>query len=67
MNRLLLLISLCFSLWGRASHIVGGDIYYDYLGNNQYRFVVAGWKLCAFEKPEYQLQVAEELVAKVEV
>ena len=29
------------SAQGFAAHIVGGDIYYDYLGNNQYRFYVS--------------------------
>lgn len=35
----LLLISQSFVV--RSSHIVGGDIYYDYLGNNQYKFYVS--------------------------
>jgi len=30
----------------RASHIVGGDIYYDYLGNNQYRFTINLYRDC---------------------
>lgn len=30
----------------RASHIVGGDIYYDYLGNNNYRFVISLYRDC---------------------
>ena len=29
-----------------AAHIVGGDIYYDYLGNNQYRFFVNVYRDC---------------------
>ncbi|MGJ8661084.1 MAG: PKD domain-containing protein, partial [Bacteroidota bacterium] len=29
-----------------ASHIVGGDIYYEYLGNNQYRFHVSIYRDC---------------------
>jgi gliding motility-associated-like protein len=31
----------------RASHIIGGDIYYDYLGNNQYRFFITLYRDCA--------------------
>lgn len=30
----------------RASHIVGGDIYYDYLGNNSYRFYISIYRDC---------------------
>ncbi|MCR9171901.1 MAG: PKD domain-containing protein [bacterium] len=30
----------------RASHIVGGDIYYDYLGNNQYLFTINLYRDC---------------------
>lgn len=30
-----------------ASHIVGGEIYYDYLGNNQYRVFLALYRDCA--------------------
>jgi len=29
-----------------ATHIVGGDIYYDYLGNNQYKFYVSLYRDC---------------------
>lgn len=31
---------------GKASHIVGGDIYYDYLGNNMYRFYISVYRDC---------------------
>lgn len=43
MKKHLLLFLLIFTqtFVVRASHIVGGDIYYDYLGNNQYRFNVS--------------------------
>lgn len=30
-----------------ASHIVGGEMYYDYLGNNQYRVYIAIYRDCA--------------------
>jgi gliding motility-associated-like protein len=29
-----------------AAHIVGGDMYYDYLGNNNYRFYIAVYRDC---------------------
>ncbi len=29
-----------------AAHIVGGDMYYDYLGNNQYRFYISIYRDC---------------------
>ncbi|MEX2589136.1 MAG: PKD domain-containing protein [Chitinophagales bacterium] len=31
---------------GKASHLVGGDFYYDCLGNNQYRFTLNVYKDC---------------------
>ena len=34
----------CFST--RASHIIGGDLYYDYLGANQYRFYLTLYRDC---------------------
>lgn len=34
------------SFQANASHIIGGDIYYDYLGNNQYRFVITLYRDC---------------------
>jgi len=41
MPRLLLILCLLFSLEAsKATHIVGGDFYYDYLGNNQYRITL---------------------------
>jgi len=47
MKRLLLSIFLIISAFGaRASHIVGGDIYYDYLGNNEYRFYISIYRDC---------------------
>ena len=29
-----------------ASHIIGGDMYYDYLGNNQYKFYITLYRDC---------------------
>lgn len=37
----------------RASHIVGGDIYYDYLGNNQYRFTINLYRDCNSTGAQY--------------
>lgn len=31
---------------GRTSHIVGGEIYYDYLGNNNYKFYISVYRDC---------------------
>lgn len=42
-----------FSLWGMASHIVGGDIYYDYLGNNNYRFYIDMYRDCNSTGAQY--------------
>lgn len=51
----------CFAIlfainFAKASHIVGGEMYYDYLGNNQYRIYVALYRDClstgaAFDDP----------------
>ncbi len=29
-----------------ASHIIGGEIYYDYLGNNNYKFYISVYRDC---------------------
>lgn len=55
---LILTISLLLSGWSSASHIIGGDIYYDHLGNNQYRFFITLYRDCAstgaqFDNPLY--------------
>ncbi len=45
--RILLAILLLLSLTPlRAAHIVGGDIYYDYLGNNNYQFTISLYRDC---------------------
>ncbi len=38
-------LKLC--LFAFASHIVGGDLYYDYLGNNNYRITLVLYRDCA--------------------
>lgn len=42
-----LILFVLLSLAGRASHIVGGDIHYEYLGNNQYRITLKVYRDCA--------------------
>tara|TARA_Y100000385_G_scaffold291751_1_gene371976 strand:+ start:2122 stop:4776 length:2655 start_codon:yes stop_codon:yes gene_type:complete len=37
---------LASSLTSNASHIVGGEIYYDYMGNNVYRFYISVYRDC---------------------
>lgn len=56
MNKLIIIICLFLGFYSSASHIVGGDVYYDYLGNNQYRFFVSVYRDCnsngaAFDSP----------------
>lgn len=56
MRRIIFIYFLFVSLLSSASHIVGGEIYYDYLGNNDYRFYIAMYRDCnstgaAFDNP----------------
>ena len=45
--RYLLSIFIVLNLFSsRASHIVGGEIYYDYLGNNNYTFYISVYRDC---------------------
>ncbi len=50
-------IVFLFSIfYANASHIVGGEIYYDYLGGNNYRFYISVYRDCnstgaAFDSP----------------
>lgn len=48
-----IILSFIISLELFASHIVGGDIYYDYLGNNNYRITVVLFRDCASTGAEY--------------
>jgi len=63
--RFILLLILSLNLFSSsASHIVGGDIYYDYLGNNNYKFYISVFRDClstgaAFDSP-LQLAVYNE-------
>ena len=48
LNRItLLLILLLLAFTSDASHIVGGDIHYEQLGNNQYRITLKVYRDCA--------------------
>jgi len=55
--RLLLISFIFFNLTGFASHIVGGEMYYDCLGGNQYRITLKLYRDClsiegaAFDDP----------------
>ena len=37
----------------KASHIVGGEIYYDYLRNNSYRFYISVYRDCLSSGAEF--------------
>ncbi|MEN9699571.1 MAG: hypothetical protein RLZZ301_769 [Bacteroidota bacterium] len=50
------MVFACTQAW--ASHIIGGDMYYDYIGNNQYRFFITLYRDCnssgaAYDNPLY--------------
>lgn len=47
LRSLLLSVFMLSAIFGRASHIVGSDIYYDYLGNDQYRITLILFRDCA--------------------
>jgi len=58
MKKLLILLTLFICLFAndsRASHIVGGEIYYDSLGNNQYKITIELFRDCSsftdFDQP----------------
>ena len=56
--RFFVFVILLLSLFNvRAGHIIGGDIYYDYLGNNNYRFNIDIFLECnsnaGFDNPLY--------------
>lgn len=55
---LILLFSFFIFCQAYATHIVGGDIYYDYLGNNNYKFYINVYRDCnssgaAYDDPLY--------------
>ena len=48
---IVLLFFSCFNSY--ASHIVGGEIYYNYLGSNQYKISIALYRDCFSTGAEY--------------
>lgn len=60
MKLFLFILILLSSTSLKASHIVGGEIYYDYLGNNNYRFYVSVYRDCASSGAQFDspLQLA---------
>ncbi len=53
LRNLTLFLLLLWAFPSQASHIVGGEIYYDYLGNNNYRFYIAIYRDCASNGASY--------------
>lgn len=53
MKKLLAIIIFLNFFGANASHIVGGDIYYDYLGNNNYRFTISLYRDCLSTGAQY--------------
>jgi len=43
---ILIVLGLLCTVPANAGHIIGGEIYYDYLGNNNYKFYVSMYKDC---------------------
>jgi gliding motility-associated-like protein len=58
MKYLCLLLLFMLSFQSKASHIIGGDIYYDYLGNNQYRFFITLYRDCNSNGADYDNPLA---------
>jgi gliding motility-associated-like protein len=52
------LFSVFLLLQVNASHIVGGDIYYDYLGSNNYRITVVLFRDCASTGAAYDPEMS---------
>ncbi len=46
MKTIVLILALISVFGAKASHIVGGDIYYDYIGGNNYRFYITVYRDC---------------------
>ena len=56
MNKVIFFLLILYSFSVKASHIIGGDIFYDFLGNNQYKFYITLYRDCnstgaAFDDP----------------
>ncbi len=48
-----IIVLLFFQTTGHASHIIGGEMYYTYLGNNQYQVYIALYRDCASTGAQY--------------
>ena len=51
--RLLFIILTAWSSIGQATHIVGGELYYRYLGNNQYEIRLTVYRDCFYGVPPF--------------
>jgi gliding motility-associated-like protein len=56
-NYLIILVLLCFVKNVNASHIVGGDMYYDCLGGNSYRITLTLYRDCLSDGAEFDPNV----------
>ncbi|HMC96139.1 MAG TPA: hypothetical protein VKG92_00655, partial [Flavobacteriales bacterium] len=59
LRKLLLIVLVSLGVTARATHMSGGEIYWDCLGNNQYRITMVIYRDCAGINvdPSYTLQV----------
>jgi gliding motility-associated-like protein len=53
MKQILLFLAFAICGFAQASHIVGGDIYYDYIGNNQYQVYLTLYRDCRSDGAEF--------------
>lgn len=53
MRKIVFISFLLIVFQSKASHIVGGDIYYDYLGGNNYRFYISLYRDCNSPGAQY--------------
>jgi gliding motility-associated-like protein len=53
MRKIVIILLILCSFQANASHIIGGDIYYDYLGNNQYKFYITLYRDCNSTGAQY--------------
>lgn len=53
MKKIIAILVLLWTTASYASHIVGGDIYYDYLGNNNYKFHISMYRDCNSTGAQY--------------
>ncbi|MDX2362411.1 MAG: PKD domain-containing protein [Crocinitomicaceae bacterium] len=51
MKTIIVILLFLISLPVRADHIIGGEMYYDYLGSNNYKFYISMYKDCTAGAP----------------